>query len=174
VRIVFLDSASRGEDERSSYVGEVAPVLAEDHQVSIVSVYPGLLNSFGTMRRVRRAIINDLPDILHLNHIDGAALGAVTFMVSEASIQPPIVFGLHDDSLLRHGSRLNQTLTRNVRLVISPSASLLDQHLARGFFPNAMRAVIPYEMPYHGGHLVEAYRRMLIARRAGDLGNRAA
>ena len=88
--------------------------------------------------------------------------------------RPTIVLGLHDDRLLRRALAFHRWMTRSIKLVISPSSKLLDRHLAQDFFPGAVQEVIPYGMPYHAARLADAYRRLLIARRSGDLRDHAA
>jgi hypothetical protein len=171
VKILLLDRESAlGLDEpAASYVGELAPVLAEDHRVSVLTVKPNLLRIPSTTARVRRAVLEERPDILHINNLSGAALTAIVFVINEGAYQPAMALGLHDDRLLLHSKIINRSASRSIKLVVSPSSSLLDRYLAGGFFSNAAHEVIPYGMPYHAGHLIEAYRRLLRDRRTGGL-----
>lgn len=175
MRIALLDGHPAGGDE-PAYVAELGPVLAEQHRVTIVTLTPGILNLPATVGRIRRCLLTDRPEVLHLNHLDSAALAGALAGVSAVApaFQPPIALTLHDDRLLKGLSGLDRMLSRRVALVVSPSAALLDAHLAQDFFASALHEVIPYGMPYHADRLVDAYRRLINARRAGSLGNRAA
>ena len=177
MKICLLDNSQAGAgDEPAAYVGELGPALAEEHRVAMLTLQPGLAHWLTARRRVRRMLASERPDIMHLNNLSGLTLAAVLAAVDAqpATLQPPIVIGLHDDRLLRGFTSLDRRLTRPVGLVISPSARLLDQHLERGFFSRALADVIPYGMPYHAARVAQAYRRLIIARRTGGLDHHAA
>lgn len=177
MRICLVDNRRPGpvSGEVAGYVAELGPVLAEDHKVTILALDPQLLSIADTVMRLRRTIFATGPEIVHLNNVRGLLLAAVRLAVGSdaAPFQPALVLGLHDDRLRRRSAGWQRRLTGSIRLVVSPSARLLDEHLADGFFAGAMHIVIPYGMPYHAAHLVEAYRRVLIDRRTGDLGRAA-
>jgi hypothetical protein len=178
MRICLIDSRSAGArpPEAAGYVGELGPALAEDHRVTILTVEPGVRRLPETIARLRRALGQSQAEIVHLNNLDGLALAGITFAIGSdvEPFRPTVVLGLHDDQLLRNAIAFHRWITGSIRLVISPSSKLIDQHLAEGFFRTAAHEVIPYGMPYHAAHLAEAYRRLLTMRRTGDLGNRAA
>lgn len=177
MRICLIDNRRPGtvSDEAASYVAELGPALAEEHKVAILTLDPGLASLPQTVLRVRRAISSGHPEIVHLNQATAVMLLAVRLAAGSdaAPFQPALVLGLHDDRLRRRSLAWHRRLTGSVRLVVSPSARLLDEHLADGFFPSAIHAVIPYGLPYHASHLTQAYRRLLIDRRTGDLGRAA-
>ena len=177
MRICLIDNRQPGpvSGEAAGYVAELGPALADEHKVSILTLEPGLFSLANTVIRLRRTISTNNPEIVHLNHVTGSLLAAVRFAVgSDAGpFRPVLVLGLHDDRLRRRSAGWHRRLTGSIRLVVSPSARLLDEHLADGFFSDAMHAVIPYGMPYHAAHLIDAYRRLLIDRRTGDLGRAA-
>jgi hypothetical protein len=178
MRICLIDSRSAGalSPEAAGYVGELGPALAEDNRVTVLTIEPGLHQLPWTMARVRRALGASEAEIVHLNNLSGLTLAGILVAIGNdvEPFRPTIVLGIHDDRLLRSIGALHRWVTRSIRLVISPSSKLMDQHLARGFFPASMHEVIPYAMPYHASRLAEAYRRLLIGRRTGGLGDRAA
>jgi Glycosyl transferase 4-like domain len=161
--------------EGADYVAELGPVLAESHAVTIVTVGSGLLGSLRALRRLRTALAEDRPDVVHVNNVSGWRLALLLLVIRETGIvRPALALGIHGESLLARQLGLNRRSTRAFGLVVSPSASLLDRHLAQNFFANAIHDVIPYEMPYHASRLMAAYRRLLATHRAGNLGDRAA
>ena len=177
MRICVIDNRQAGQlsEEAAGYVAELGPALAEAHKVAILTLEPRLVSLPNSVMRLRRAIALNHPEIVHLNNVSGLLLAGVRVTIGSdaAPFQPALVLGLHDDRLRRRSAAWHRRLTGSVRLVVSPSARLLDEHLADGFFPTAIHVVIPYGMPYHAARLLEAYRRLLIDRRTGDLGRAA-
>lgn len=177
MRICLVDNRQPGpiSSEAAGYVGELGPALAEEHKVAVLQLDPGAVALPNTVLRLRRAIAREQPEIVHLNQVSGLMLAGIRVAVGSdaAPFQPVLVLGLHDDRLRRRSAGWHRRLTDSIRLVVSPSARLLDEHLADGFFAHAMHAVIPYGTPYHAARLVDAYRRLLIDRRTGDLGRAA-
>lgn len=178
MRICLIDNRSVGDlsPEAAGYVGELGPALAEDNRITILTVELGLRRLPWTMARVRRALGATQAEIVHLNNLGGLTLAGIVFAIGSdvEPFRPTVVLGLHDDRLLRKGIAFNRWMTGSIRLVVSPSSKLLDRHRAEGFFSTALHEVIPYGMPYHGARLAEAYRRLLLNRRTGSLGDRAA
>ncbi|TMD39562.1 MAG: hypothetical protein E6I88_12025 [Chloroflexi bacterium] len=178
MRICLIDNRSAGVlvPEAAGYVGELGPALAEDQRVTILTIEPGLRRLPGTTARVRRSLSQNQPEIVHLNNLTGLTLAGIMLAIGSdiEPFRPTIVLGLHDDRLLRRALAFHRWMTRSIKLVISPSSKLLDRHLAQDFFPGAVQEVIPYGMPYHAARLADAYRRLLIARRSGDLRDHAA
>ena len=177
MRICLVDgtSAAGVPGEAAAYVAELGPVLAEDHKVTIVTVDSGLLGTLRALRRLRKALAADRPELVHINNVSGWPLVLLLLVIRETGIvRPALALGIHGESLHRRQLGLNRRSTRAFGLVISPSASLLDGYLAQNYFARAIHDVIPYEMPYHASRLMASYRRLLATRRAGDLGDRAA
>lgn len=177
MRICLIDNRQPGplSEQSAGYVAELGPALAEDHKVAILTLEPRLVSLPNAVMRLRRALATNHPEIVHANNLSGLSLAAARLAIGSdaAPFQPALVLGLHDGRLRGRSVRWHRRLTGSVRLVVSPSARLLDEHLADGFFPTALHVVIPYGMPYHAARLVEAYRRLLIDRRTGDLGRAA-
>ena len=100
------------------------------------------------------------PDVVHVHNWVGMSLAAT---VSTARRRAPIAITLHDYPLfcaygtVRHPdghlcrpdlpcrllSAINRQLTRPIRLAISPSHYVLDEHIRRGFFKGAVHRVLP-------------------------------
>jgi hypothetical protein len=177
MRICLVDgtAAAGVPAEAAAYVPELGPVLAEDHKITIVTVDSGLLGRLRALRRLRKAMAADRPELVHINNVSGWTLVVLLLVIRETgTVAPALALGIHSDALLRAHLGLNRRSTGAFGLVVSPSASLLDRHLAQSFFDNANHEVIPYAMPYHAARLMAAYRRLLATHRAGDLGDQAA
>ena len=177
MRIALLDNRQANlVGQAATYVAELGPQLATDHRVTILTIEPGLRHLLHELRRVRRMVAADQPEVVHVNNLSGLALAAVVWALDHQPVKgsQPIALGIHDDRLLRHRVAFNRRLTGAAGLVVSPSGVLLDRHLAHGFFAGAIQVVIPYGMPYHAEQLANGYRRLLINRRTGRLGDRAA
>jgi hypothetical protein len=175
MRITLVDGRPAHSSQATDYVAELGPILAEEQQITILTLAPGVANFPASYHRLRQNLLTDRPEIVHLNNLNGSSLAAVTLAIGNlaSAFQPALAITLHDDRLFRFAA-LNRALTRSAELVIAPTALLLDQHLAHGFFPRAARQVIPYAMPYHADRLADAYRRLLNAHRAGELRDHAA
>jgi glycosyltransferase involved in cell wall biosynthesis len=123
------------------YVPQLAPALAEEHRVAVVTVQPGALHLPQTTSAIQRAITAERPDLVHLNNLAGVSLGAVLWAVGDRT---SLAISLHDYRLLTEPVALNRWLTGRVGLVISPSRYLLEKHLRQGFFRHAIQHVLPY------------------------------
>jgi len=177
MRICLVDARSSDglPEEAASYVGWLAPALAEEHRVTILTVQSTPLGVLAFSRRLRRAPLAERPDIIHFNNLAGITLGMLTLILREqVASSPALVLGIHSELLLQRDRGLNRRSTRGFRTVVSPAASLLDRHLAADFFQGARHEVIPYAMPYHAERLTAIYRRALNDHRAGNLHDRAA
>jgi hypothetical protein len=177
MKICLIENRAPGElpAAAAGYVAELGPALTDEHRVSILTVDPGIAHWLATNLRTRRCLKQDASEIVHVNNLTGAALGAVIDALGAVpqTFKPQLVIGLHDERLLSRQQGMNRWLTRSAGLVVSSSSRLLDEHLARGFFGSAITDVIPYGMPYHAVRVAQAYRRLIISRR-GRLGDRAA
>lgn len=176
MRIALLENRSaEASGEAGNYVAELAPLLAQDHRVIILTILSSIGRLPAEVGRIRRLVSKDRPDVVHINNLSGPALAATLWAIGQERLagSPPIALGLHDDRLIKSTTGLNRTLTRSVRLIVSPTSSLLDRHLAMAFFPTAITEVIPYQMPYHLDRLVRAYQRLLTDNRIGGLGRAA-
>ena len=143
MRILLVDHrnpASRA-DGAAVYVGQLAPALAEDHRLTIVTVSPRLVEPGSAVGAIRRAMASAQPEIVHLNNLAGLSLGAVLWAIGDRT---PVALSLHDYRLLGAPQRLNRWLAGRVGLVISPSHYTMDAHLHRGFFRNAIQQILPY------------------------------
>jgi glycosyltransferase involved in cell wall biosynthesis len=111
-------------------------------------------------------LARERPDVVHIHNWVGLSLAATLAAVGE---RIPVAMTLHDyallcayasirhpdghacapDLLCRSLAAFNRRLTASVRLAISPSHYVLDQHLRRGFFHRAAQQVLPYglELP---------------------------
>ena len=123
------------------YVPQLAPALADEHRVAVVTVQPRALHVPRTARAIQRAIAAERPDLVHLNNLAGVSLGAVLWAVGDRT---PLAISLHDYRLVTEPVASNRWLTGRVGLVISPSHYLLEKHLSRGFFRHALQRVLPY------------------------------
>ena len=128
-------------DGAAVYVPQLAPALAEEHSVVIVTVEPGILHVPRTAAAIRRAIATERPDLIHLNNLAGLSLGVVLRAIGERT---PLVMSLHDYRLLARPRAVNRRLSVRVGLVISPSHFTLEEHLRWGFFRQAIRLILPY------------------------------
>jgi Glycosyl transferases group 1/Glycosyl transferase 4-like domain len=128
-------------DGAAIYVGQLAPALAEDHQLTILTVPPRVSQAGSALGAIRRAMAAERPEIVHLNNLAGLSLAAVLWAVGD---RIPVALSLHDDRLLRAPRTLNRWLAGKVALVISPSHYLLEEHLRQGFFGQAIQQVLPY------------------------------
>jgi hypothetical protein len=156
--------------EAAAYVAELAPLLAENHRVTVVTIPANWLKLPFATARISRAL-QQRPDVVHVNNLQGVLLAAV---LSTIGRRAPVAIGLHDNRLRQGLVFLNRAATAGAGMAIGPSSDLLEQHRADGFFRTALGQVIPYQMPYHAERLLQAYRDLLIHRRVGGLDNRAA
>jgi hypothetical protein len=177
MKICLVDSrkAPLIADGVATYVGSLTPILAEDHQVIIVTLQPGLVHLPATTAAIHRAIEQDHPDVLHVNNLVGPELAAILWAVSKTV---PVALTLHEDQLLQVPAAISQWLTSAVGLVISPDSDRLERHLHCGLFRRSLQEVLPYgsfyDMRFHGARLASAYRRLITAHRAGGLDQHAA
>lgn len=114
------------------------------------------------------------PDVVHIHNWVGLSLAAT---VTAARRRAPLAITLHDYPLfcvygtLRHPdghacrpdlpcrvmAGLNRSLAEPLRLAISPSHYVLDEHTRRGFFRHAIQQILPYgledplRLPPHKG-----------------------
>jgi hypothetical protein len=162
-------------DSVATYVGSLAPVLAEDHRVTIITVDPGVLHLPRTASAIQLGIDHDRPEVVHLNNLAGSTLATILWAIADAA---PVALTLHDDQLLQGPVAINQWLTSSVGLVISPVTDRLERHLRRGLFRRTLQEILPYgsfyDMRFHSARLAAAYRRLITSSRAGGLDDRAA
>lgn len=112
-------------------------------------------------RAMTAIIAQERPDVVHVHNWVGISLAAI---LSAAGHRVPLAMTLHDYGLIcafasiRHPDghtcapdlpcrlmgAVNRRLTRSVGLVISPSRYVLEAHLRRNFFGDAIRQVLPY------------------------------
>ena len=128
-------------DGASVYVAQLGPALAQEHRVSILNLAPGLPSLVPAVQRIRRMVIDDRPDIVHLNNVSGPTLAAVLWGLDGRA---PVAMSLHDYRLIEGWRGLNRSLTRSVGLVISPSNYVLGRHLRFDFFSPSIKLVLPY------------------------------
>ena len=128
-------------DAASSYVTRLVPALAEDHRTAVVAIGPGLTEIARAALALRKRVEREPPDILHVNGVGGIALAAVLWAADQ---RIPVAMSLHNQALLGRFASVHRRLTSSVGLVISPSHYLLDQHLHRGFFRDAIQQILPY------------------------------
>jgi hypothetical protein len=128
-------------DGAALYVPQLAPALAQEHQVAVITVQPGVLHVPETIGRIRRVIESEPPDLVHLNNLAGLSLVTTLWAIGDVM---PVAMSLHDYRLLAGPRAVNRWLTGRVGLVISPSHYALDEHLSRGFFRQAIRQILPY------------------------------
>ena len=143
MRILLVDNRQPVSmaDGAAVYVPQLAPALAQEHRVVIVTVQPGALHLARAANAIRRPIESERAELVHLNNLAGLSLGAVLWAVGDRT---PVVMSLHDYRLLDRPRALNRWLTGRVGLVISPSHYALEEHLRRGFFRQAIRQILPY------------------------------
>jgi len=128
-------------DGAALYVPQLAPALAQEHRVAVITLQPGVLHVPETITRIRRVIASEPPDLVHLNNLSGVSLVAVLWAIGDVM---PVAMSLHDYRLVAGAKAMNRWLTGRVGLVISPSHYALDEHLSRGLFRQAIRQVLPY------------------------------
>jgi len=128
-------------DGAALYVPQLAPALAQEHRVVIVTVQPGVVHVPQTINAIRRAIAPDRPDLAHVNNLAGLSLCTVLWAIGDRT---PAAMSLHDYRLLATPRGLNRWLTGRVGLVISPSHFALEEHLRQQFFQQAIRQILPY------------------------------
>ncbi len=118
--------------------------------------------------QVRRVLAVERPDVVHVHNWIGLSLSAV--LAASRPLGIPTVLTLHDYSLLciyaalyhpdghacgpdrpcRLLTAFHRRLTAPVRLVISPSAYVLDAHRRRGLFRGAELRRLPYGIAPEG------------------------
>ena len=113
-------------DGAALYVPQLAPALAQEHRVAVITVQPGVPHIPETISRIRRVIASEPPDLVHLNNLAGVSLVATLWAIGDVM---PVAVSLHDYRLLVGVRVLNQWLTGRAGLVISPSHYALDEHL---------------------------------------------
>jgi len=160
-----------GEGGVELYVRGLATALGDQHHVVVVTMEPGahlqprreitsegvvvyrlapFFRAFDLYHPQVAMIMSDIikherPDVVHVHNWKGLSLAAVLSSVPSSAPHIPIAMTLHDEGLLsgRFLSNLNRRLVKRAGLVISPSRYLLDQHLQRGFFRQAMQQILP-------------------------------
>jgi glycosyltransferase involved in cell wall biosynthesis len=100
------------------------------------------------------------PDVVHLHNWVGISLAATLaaagriptaitlhdygLICAYASIRHPDGHSCRPDLTCRALADINRSLVKRIKLAISPSHYVLDQHLRRGFFRTATQQVLPY------------------------------
>jgi glycosyltransferase involved in cell wall biosynthesis len=143
VKICLVDNRSPNSlaDGAAVYVAQLGPALAQDHRVSVVTLKPGTAHLLRAIRAIRRMIVSDQPDVVHLNNLSGLTPAAVLWAIDD---RIPVALSLHDYRLIDGWRALNRSVTARIGLVISPSNYALDRHLRHGFFDQAIKMVLPY------------------------------
>lgn len=143
MKILLVDNRSTrsSADGAAIYVAQLGPALAEEHRVDILTVEGQLPQVVGCLSRLRRAVSHDRPDVVHLNNLSGLTLLSVLWAIPK---ETAVAMSLHDYRLLERGRQLNLSITGRIGLVVSPSHYALDAHTRSGFFPHAIKIILPY------------------------------